>query len=148
VHRRAYTLIEVLVVVIIVGLIAGLGVPAVVHQIGSTPLERTLLLLRTADHQARALAVAAVVEVVVTPDGMSHRTATGVTPTECEPGVTLVWLSPTGKPVSGFTVDRHGRTQDLVVEIAAGDERHRYAIFGISGEWSRIMPAASPEERP
>lgn len=147
-HRRAYTLIEVLVVVIIVGLIAALGVPAVVRQIGSTPLERTVLLLRTADRQARALAVSGDVEVVVTSDGMSHRSKTDVAQTLCEPGITLAWSSPAGKPVHGFTVDRHGRTQDVVVEITIGDERQRYALFGLSGEWSRITPVTVTDEQP
>jgi len=150
VHQRAYTLIELLTVVIIVGLIAGIGIPPLVRQVGSTPLDRTGLLLRTADRQGRDLAMTGEVEVEieVLSDGMNHRTANDEARVVCESDVTLTWQTTTGKPLHRFTLDRHGRSLDVVVEIAAGRERRRYTVSGISGEWSQEMPASAPSENP
>lgn len=149
-HRHGYTLIELLAVVVVLGLAAGIGIPPLVRLVGGSPLDRASHAVRAGDLQARQLARGTGLNLDLLDDGVASRTTTPEHRVVMEPGSSVAWSTPDGKPLRTLTIDSRGRSIDLLVEVRVGRDRRRYLVSGISGEWSEFLsqkttiPQASP----
>jgi len=140
VHHRGYTLIELLAVVVVLGLAAGIGIPPLVRLVGGSPLDRACHAIRTGDLRARQLASGGGLELDLVEDGLSSRSTTPEHRVIIDPGTTLTWLTADGNPLRRLMIDPRGRSIDLQVEVTIGRDHRRFLVAGISGEWSEVLP--------
>jgi prepilin-type N-terminal cleavage/methylation domain-containing protein len=141
VHRTAYTLIELLAVVVVLGMLASIGIPPLARAATGTPLERACRAVQTCEQRARQDARGTGVDLDLTADGIHP---VGAPPAEAlvGPEVALAWRSAADAPLRRLHIDRHARSVDLVVEIRHGELRRRFLVSGISGEWTEALAAA------
>jgi prepilin-type N-terminal cleavage/methylation domain-containing protein len=137
VRHPGYTLIELLAVVVVLGLAAGIGIPPLVRLAGGTPLERACALLRDGDARARMLARGTGRELAFELDAGGMRCRAAREPLEAllPEGVSAEWLATDGQPLRTLTIDSRGRSRDLSLRLRAVGASRRFHLLGLSGEW-------------
>ena len=104
--RQAFTLIELMVVVVIFGIVMSMGVPAVYRAFRKDPLRQMVADIEEACHQARAQAImqGTPATIVVRADGVSGPSISAPFPEDV--GITTVKLS--GRIYTPEDLDRIG----------------------------------------
>jgi prepilin-type N-terminal cleavage/methylation domain-containing protein len=150
-RRRAYTLIELLAVVVLLALLASLALPALVRAAGSDPLDQAVAALRGAEHQLRVLSVGAATQAELGAAGFTgHRLSAGhgesatLVELRLEPALELTWNNAHGNALTSIAFDHRGRSEDLEVTVRAGSRQRRFRIAGISGEWRDLDAEHDP----
>lgn len=140
-QHRGYTLIELLAVVAVLGLAAGVGIPPLVRLVGGSPLDRACHAVHMGDLRARHLASGSGLELDLAEDGLSSRSATTEHRVMVDAGTTLSWQTSEGNPLRRLMIDPRGRSIDVQVQVTVGADRRRFLVAGISGEWSEVLPS-------
>lgn len=150
-RRCAYTLIELLAVVVLLALLAGLALPALVRTARTDPLDRAVSAARSACHQLRVLAVGSAVHAELTPAGFTaYRIRDGgnegatLVDLRLDADLDMTWSNGSGNPLTRIAIDHRGRSEDLLVTMRAGSRHRRFRISGISGEWLDLDAERSP----
>ena len=148
-QRRALTLLEMLSVVILVGLVAALGVPALARSVAHDPLAAAQQELSAVEGQVRALAYGHGLRVEIDGDGLRAYPLRNSGDASGTPLV--VWRTPAdtqttwsrlGVLVTTLQYDRAGRSEDVTVEFRQGERLAGWELAGLSGEWNRQRTAA------
>lgn len=149
-HVRGYTLIELLAVVVILGLAAGLGIPPLARMASGNPLERACQTMNAGDRRARQLALGNGLEVDLLAEGLRSRSAAIAHEAMIASGGVLTWSTLDGRQLQRLVIDHRGHSKDLLVEITIGQQQRKYLVSGISGEWAEqnAKPLASPVQTP
>jgi prepilin-type N-terminal cleavage/methylation domain-containing protein len=145
VRHHGYTLIELLAVVVVLGLVAGVGVPPLVRMVGGSPLDRACQAVRDADRHARRLAHGRGIEFDLLSDGFDSRTASVEHSLRLAPGSSVSWLTADGKPLRRLAMNSRGRSVDMRVGVIVARDRREFQVSGISGEWFEIRRAEPPK---
>ena len=105
--RQAFTLIEIMVVVVIFGIVMSMGVPAIYRAFHKDPLRQMVADIEDACHQARAQAImgGTPAEIVVRADGISGPNSSARFPEDV--GITTVKVS--GRIYTPEDLDRIGQ---------------------------------------
>lgn len=142
-RSRAYTLVELLAVVILLGLMAGLGVPALVRMAQGDPLDRAVAGVRSrvADLQRFACGLGCRVDLTMAGWIADARLAPAL---RVDPSIHLTWLQTDGRALRQLIFDHRGRSVDWQIEIRHEDRRRSYRISGISGEWLELINGSIP----
>ena len=135
--RVAYTLIETLAVLVVLGLVAALGVPALVRTAGGDPLSRAVATAASVDQRLRQAAIGRGGELRFTQGHLEAWVTGEPTPREVmDPGFTMSGrLLPRGELLRTLLIDADGRSVDAEVVFTGGDRRQRITVHGLSGEW-------------
>lgn len=141
---RGYTLVELLAVVILLGLMAGLGVPALVRMAQGDPLDRAIASLRSSISDLRRSAFGSGCQVDVTMSGWISD-GRQLPALRVDPAIHLTWLQTDGQILQQLIFDRKGRSTDWQIEIRHEDRRKFYRISGISGEWLELINRTVPQ---
>ena len=148
-QRGGLTLIELLTVVVLLGMVAALGVPALVRSVEVDPLSEAARNIQQTEAQARALSYGSPLLLEVSSTGLTGVSVSRLTggqgaakQARSQPVVqwtapstlALQWLS-NGKSIDHLGYDSEGRSADCVLEMTQGTRVRRYALAGLTGEW-------------
>lgn len=138
VRNPGYTLIELLAVVVVLGLAAGIGIPPLVRMAGGTPLDRACATLRGGDARARLLARETALDLTfdLEPTGLRCRTARHPLEVSLPEGAIVTWLAVDGRPLRSLAINPRGRSQDLIIQVTVARDARRFRLLGLSGEWN------------
>lgn len=146
--RSAYTLIELLAVVMVLSLMAGLTVPTLARRAAGDPVDAAIARLLDEEARVRCLAVGRGASLELASDGfiaafdVSADVAAGAADAAELPlhlgGLLTTSWSDHDQPVARLRIDRYGRSRDLVLAVDDGRTVRRYRLAGLSGEWSRL----------
>jgi prepilin-type N-terminal cleavage/methylation domain-containing protein len=135
--RRAYTLIETLAVLVVLGLVAALGVPALARSAGGDPVARAVAAVAAVDQRLRQSALgrggelrfsAGRIEAWVVGDSQPLAVV------DAGPVITGR-LQPRGEPLRTLVIDTDGRSLDAELWLTVGERRQHVSVLGLSGEW-------------
>ncbi len=135
-RQDAYTLIELLAVVVILGLAASLGVPSLVRSVNGQSLDRVCRDLRDAEHRARHLALGRGMELELSTDGFACTQPDLPCAFRAAPGGSVIWSNTEGRSKKRLAINQRGRSEDLWVEVTLREQSRFFFVSGISGEWS------------
>ena len=135
--RVAYTLIETLAVLVVLGLVAALGVPALVRTTGGDPLARAIASTAAVDQRLRQAAIGRGGELRFAESHIEAWVTGDPTPREViAPGFTISGRQlPRGELLRTLLIDCDGRSDDAELVFIGGDRRQRITVHGLSGEW-------------
>jgi prepilin-type N-terminal cleavage/methylation domain-containing protein len=163
--RQALTLIEMLVVVVLMGAVATLGIPALVTSLDRDPLADSVASLQEAAAQTRAAAYGRGLVARLDANGWTagrdlspgtdhqeERARSDLTSQVLDTraviarwtpaaGVEVAWRRQ-GVPVPFLRWDTQGRSDDLTVTMQRGTVSRTYHLLGLTGEW--VLEASVP----
>ena len=136
-RRRAYTLVEVLAVTVLLGVLATLGVPPMLRAMAGDPLERAAAQLARGYRDARAQAFGRRLDLELASWGFAAASADGgrLAPTRLPDEFQVSWTR-NGKPVPQHGIDARGHALDLDVAVRDADRELFYTVDGLTGRWS------------
>lgn len=140
--RHGLTLIETLAVTALLGMVAALGVPALVRSIAQDPLDAVVTGLMSQEAQARALAYGRGGHVELRGNGLGMLGPHGDLVTYVAPSdVQLDWTI-SGSSAVRLDYDTAGRSRDVAVTATREQHYIRLQLAGLTGEW--LVPAGTP----
>lgn len=144
-RQRAYTLVEVLAVTVLLGLVASLGVPSLLRAISGDPLDRAAGRLAQAFRDTRAQAYGHHLSMRLESWGFTSVSGNdGVRttlPTARVPeSVQLSWTR-NSRAVDLLDLDPRGHGPDTEVALRQDDRELLFTIDGLTGRW---LPKAPP----
>jgi len=137
--RRAYTLVEVLAVTVLLGLVAGLGVPPLLRSIAGDPLGRAAGRLALAFRDARALAYGQRLGIELEAGGFTiaatdDRARSSLPGARLPETVQATW-SRNGRPIRLLELDARGHGLDTDVVLRQDARELHFTIDGLTGAW-------------
>lgn len=149
--KRAMTLIEVLAVMTLLTLVAGMGISALARTSDGVQFTAIGAELREMDARGRLLAMSAEggrAIIDFAPDGTSVQLRLAhelIANLALPDGFTVQMFTEGGSaPASRILhIDARGRSRDYFVEISRGAASQRWLVHGVSGLWTRVQGRAS-----
>lgn len=139
-RRRAYTLVEVMAVTVLLGLLATLGVPPMLRAMAGDPLERAAGRLVQAFRDARAQAYGHRLELDLGAWGFAAAiigdgARAALPPVRLPESVQVTWTR-RGRPVTHLELDPRGHGLDLDVVLRQDERERLFTIDGLTGRWT------------
>lgn len=137
----AYTLIEILAVVVILGLVASLSFPHLVRLASDAQLTEPERRLVACDRRLRDHADIGPLRVTLSGSGLVATTVGQSQPFEVwqvQDQSHLEWADSAGKPLTTYLIDGRGRSRDLVVTFRSGSRIRKLSLYGLIGEWGPV----------
>lgn len=143
--RRAYTLVEVLAVTVLLGVVASLGVPPLLRAISGDALARAADRLAQSFRDARAQGYGQRLDFDLDSWGFAAvagegRARTTVAEVRLGDGIQAGWTR-NGRPLRRLELDPRGHGLDATLALRQDGRELRFAIDGLTGTW---LPAAPP----
>ena len=135
--RSGFTLIEIVAVTVVLGLIAGIGVPSLVRRVAHDGSAQTIAELQSFTQQAISFAQGqgATAHLAMNDfsiaDAQEHPVITATWDRACE----VTWRDERGQQALTWTWDHRGRSADGTIDIRHRGKLERYRFLGLTGEW-------------
>lgn len=146
-HRDAFTLVEMLAVVVLLGLAASLGAVGLASADSHARFERAVAIALDADAQARLLARGgAPVRMVLEPDERGSdilivKSDSRVRELSLPHGVHVAWIDPeSGALLSEIRYDTLGQSPEYLLRASDGDRTQVWRITGLTGWAEELGP--------
>jgi prepilin-type N-terminal cleavage/methylation domain-containing protein len=139
-RRRAYTLVEVMAVTVLLGLLATLGVPPMLRAMAGDPLERAAGRLVQAFRDVRAQAYGHRLDLELTSSGFTAAISddgvrSAMPPARLPEAIQVTWTR-RGRPVTRLELDPRGHGLDLDVVLRQDEREQLFTIDGLTGRWT------------
>jgi prepilin-type N-terminal cleavage/methylation domain-containing protein len=135
-RHHGYTLVEVLAVTVVLGLLAGIGVPPLVRTIAGDPLARASATLARDLRDARAAAFGRPLALTLAADGFAS--ADGRPSASRLPATVQAEWRRDSRTATRLELDRRGHGPDTALILRHEGRELRYAIDGLTGRWTRL----------
>lgn len=145
-RRQAYTLIEVLVLVTLMGLSVAALMPSLVRAATTDPLARTMKLVRDADRLARQQAFGTGARLSLVEQQLIITVGDTIISKQAIPEHCSVLWTPTHDASSTLwycDYDRSGRSLDFVVHGQSGNKSQIAVVHGLAGLWELSSPSTT-----
>jgi prepilin-type N-terminal cleavage/methylation domain-containing protein len=138
--RRAFTLVEVLAVTVLLGLVASLGVPPMLRAMAGDPLERAAGRLAQAFRDVRAQAYGHRLDLELSTRGFSATAVdqgqrTVLPPARLPETIQVAWTRQ-GRPAPRLELDPRGHGLDTEVALRQDGRELLFTIDGLTGRWT------------
>lgn len=140
-RHRAYTLLEVLAVTVLLGLLVSLGAPPLLRVISGDPLERAAGQLAVGFRDARAQAYGRQIRMQLEPWGFTAVPAdAAASTTRIADDIAVIWTRK-GHPIRSLDLDPRGHGLDAEVALRRDERTVAFTVDGLTGRW---LPRTRP----